>query len=216
MVNFVMEMLIHFPHKCGDVIMKFWYGKRVGTSKELRAYYNKKYKVDIGQYTYGGCFDSSFNQGGSVVIGRYCSIANDVHYFGANHPLNTVSTSAFFYNKTLSGQDVKDVFRNKLTIGNDVWIGHGTIITCGCKSIGTGSVIGAGSVVTHDVPQNVIVAGNPAKVIRCRHTKERFEQLYKTQWWNKEFEYLMHFYKHMDNIEVFCKEILQEKEKGND
>lgn len=216
MLNFVMEMLLHFPHKCGDAIMKFLYGKRMGTSKELRIYYRKKYKVDIGQYSYGGCFDSSFNQGGSVAIGRYCSIANNVHYFGANHPLNTVSTSAYFYNKTLSGQDVKDVSRNKLTIGNDVWIGYGTIITCGCKSIGTGSVIGAGSVVTHDIPENVIAAGNPAKVIRCRHTKEQFEQLYKTQWWDKEFEYIMQFYDHMDNIEVFCKKILQEKEKRHE
>lgn len=213
MENFVMEMLLHFPHKCGDMIIKILYGSKQGTSKELRIYYKKKYKVDAGQYTYGGCFDSSFNQGGSVAIGRYCSIANNVHYFGANHPLDTVSTSAWFYNKALSKHNVKDVCRNKLTIGNDVWIGYGTIITCGCRNIGTGSVIGAGSVVTHDVPENVIVAGNPARVIRQRHPKELFEQLCKTQWWDKEFEYLMQFYNYIDNIEAFCNEMLQEKEK---
>ena len=55
-----------------------------------------------------------------------------------------------------------------LEIMEDVWIGARAIILPGCKRIGAHSIIGAGSVVTHDVPDYAIVGGNPAKVIRIR------------------------------------------------
>lgn len=55
-----------------------------------------------------------------------------------------------------------------LEIGYDVWIGARAIILPGCKRIGAHSIIGAGAVVTHDVPDYAIVGGNPAKIIRMR------------------------------------------------
>lgn len=55
-----------------------------------------------------------------------------------------------------------------LEICEDVWIGARAIVLPGCKRIGAHSIIGAGSVVTHDVPDYAIVGGNPAKVIRKR------------------------------------------------
>ena len=55
-----------------------------------------------------------------------------------------------------------------LDVCEDVWIGARAIILPGCKRIGAHSIIGAGSVVTHDVPDYAIVGGNPAKVIRMR------------------------------------------------
>ena len=55
-----------------------------------------------------------------------------------------------------------------LEIGEDVWIGSRVIVLPGCKKIGAHSIIGAGSVVTHDVPDYAIVGGNPAKIIRMR------------------------------------------------
>ena len=51
-----------------------------------------------------------------------------------------------------------------ITIGDDVWIGGGAIV-CPGVSIGNNAVIGAGSVVTKDIPANVVAAGNPARVI---------------------------------------------------
>jgi maltose O-acetyltransferase len=57
--------------------------------------------------------------------------------------------------------------KKKISIGNDVWIGANVTILPGVK-INTGAVIGAGSVVTKEVPSNAIVVGNPAKIIKYR------------------------------------------------
>jgi maltose O-acetyltransferase len=54
-----------------------------------------------------------------------------------------------------------------VTIGDDVWIGTRAIVLPGV-TIGTGAIVGAGAVVTKDVPENAIVAGNPARVMKLR------------------------------------------------
>jgi maltose O-acetyltransferase len=59
--------------------------------------------------------------------------------------------------------------KTELAIANDVWIGARVIVLPGCKKIGSGVIIGAGSVVTKDIPDYSIVGGNPAKVIRFRN-----------------------------------------------
>ena len=61
--------------------------------------------------------------------------------------------------------------KTSLHIGSDVWIGARALILPGCSSIGTGAIIGAGSVVTHDVPDYAIVGGNPARVIKYRNSE---------------------------------------------
>lgn len=80
-------------------------------------------------------------------------MGEDVLFQGNNHDLDT-----------LKPNDNKD----PLEIGERVWIGARVIILGGCKKIGDGAIIGAGSVVTKDVPAGAIVGGNPAKVIRMR------------------------------------------------
>ena len=149
---------------------------------------------------------TGFNNGGEVIIGRYCSIANDVHYFGANHPITRVSTSAYFYNKRM-GLDVEDVPRSKLVIGNDVWIGYGVLITMNCKMIGNGAIVGAGAVVTHDVPPYAVVAGNPARIIKYRFSVENIEKLEKSKWWTLSPEQIMKGYYCFDDVDAFCAEI---------
>ena len=61
------------------------------------------------------------------------------------------------------------VISEPLIIDDDVWIGTRVIIFSKVKRIGKGSIIGAGSIVTRDVPDFAIVGGNPAKVIRFRN-----------------------------------------------
>ncbi len=167
----------------------------------------KKNNVVIGMHTYGGCFADSFNIGGSVIIGRYCSFASDVHYFGANHPAAYASMSPYFYRKEW-GYDVVDVKRAKLLVGNDVWVGYGTLITSSCASIGNGALIAAGSVVTKDVPSYAIVMGVPAEVKGYRFPVEIRNKLDESRWWEKEPEELMQFYELISDPEKWANEII--------
>lgn len=119
-------------------------------------------------------------------IGSFCSIANNVIIGGAMHPIDWVSTSPVFY----EGRDsVKIKFyehkkeKGKTTfIGHDVWIGQYSLIKQGV-SIGTGAVIGMGSIVTKDVPPYTVVAGCPAKIIRDRFDKKIKDSLLESNWW---------------------------------
>lgn len=203
-------MILEFLHKhrkIGDKLVNkyvdLFEGDGEKTSRTLRKYCKLR-KVDIGLYTYGSCFNSEFNTGGAVTIGRYCSIAGNVRYFGANHPIQNISTSAYWYNKSF-GQNVEDVERNHLYVGNDVWIGYGVIITAGCHSIGNGAVIGAGSVVTKDVAPYTIVAGNPAKMIRRRFSDDTIQKIEASEWWMSSPDNLYLFYKYMNEPERFLK-----------
>lgn len=58
--------------------------------------------------------------------------------------------------------------KTELYIASDVWIGANAMVLPGCKRIGQGVIIGAGSVVTKDVPDYAIVGGNPASIIKMR------------------------------------------------
>lgn len=66
------------------------------------------------------------------------------------------------------GSEPEEETDTPLEICGDVWIGARVIILPGCKRIGAHSIIGAGAVVTHDVPDYAIVGGNPAQVLRMR------------------------------------------------
>ena len=120
-------------------------------------------------------------------IGKYCSISHNVKIGMGPHPLNFVSTSPFLYLKrnNIVEKDLFDEYREKgyTTIEHDVLIGANSIILAGVK-IGTGAVVGAGSIVTKDVKPYHIVAGNPAKVIGKRFDDKTIEQLLLSQWWD--------------------------------
>jgi acetyltransferase-like isoleucine patch superfamily enzyme len=77
-----------------------------------------------------------------------------------------------------------DVERGACVIEDDVWIGANVIILPGCRMIGTGAVIGAGAVVTKDVPQFAIVAGNPAKQIGERLSGDERTRLLAAMPWD--------------------------------
>lgn len=160
-------------------------------SDYLRLLYSKRYRIDVGHYTYG-CFSPVLNFGGGrVTIGRYCSIASGVRFLGANHPIDKFSTSAIFYNKSL-GYNAHDIQRHNLIIEDDVWIGLNVSITCGCKRIGRGAIIGCGSVVTKDIEPYTIVGGVPAKIIRRRFDEDEISKLEASKWWKKKPEQLVH------------------------
>ena len=159
-------------------------------------------KVKLGKYSYMGndCFM------GNVEIGAFCSIADRVCIGGAGHPIERVSSSPVFHegNNVLGMNFQSFSYRHteKTTIENDVWIGIGTIIKSGV-TIHNGAVVGAGSVVTHDVPAYEIWAGNPAKKIRDRFDKETAEKIEKTEWWIRSDEEIKELSKQFDDVTAF-------------
>ncbi len=123
-------------------------------------------------------------------IGKFCSIAAMTRINPGNHPMHRVSQSHFTYRAGayFSGEtDEAEFFawrrRHRVMIGHDVWVGHGAIILPG-RSIGDGAVIAAGAVVTKDVPAYVIVAGNPARLIRQRFPAEIAARIQALAWWD--------------------------------
>jgi len=70
-----------------------------------------------------------------------------------------------------------------LKIGNDVWLGTGSIVNRGV-TIGDGALIGANAVVTNDIPPYAIAIGSPARVIKYRFTDEIISALQKLKWWD--------------------------------
>ena len=70
-----------------------------------------------------------------------------------------------------------------LIIEDDVWIGHGVIITPGCKLIGRGAVVGAGSIVTKDVDRYSVVVGNPGEKLRDRFPRDLSDAIEASHWW---------------------------------
>ena len=87
-----------------------------------------------------------------VTIGDYTLFGPAVQIYTATHPMNAERRR-------------QQEFAKPIEIGSDVWVGGGAII-CPGVNIGSKSVIGAGSVVTNNIPAGVVAAGNPCRVIR--------------------------------------------------
>ena len=149
----------------------------------------RRFNARIGKYTYGNPKIVTTHDG-QVIIGKYCSIADDVLIVGDNHSFRRVANFPLpWWIENIKGvpfQPPKDFSFEKgvpIVIGNDVWIGAGAIILPKVR-IGNGAIIGAGAVVTHDVPPYAIVTGVPARILRFQFSRDQIEQLESIAWWN--------------------------------
>lgn len=118
-----------------------------------------------------------------VSIGKYCSLAPDVILWEPLHDMERLSSYYVFANLFGEGWDRDVISKGPIRIGNDVWIGARAIVVSGV-SVGDGAVIGAGSVVTKDVPPYAIVAGVPGRVLKYRFSEPVRGRLVELQWWN--------------------------------
>lgn len=110
------------------------------------------YNIEVGDNFYSN-HNLVILDVGKVTIGDNVMFGPNVGIYTAGHPIHPDSrNSGYEY-----GIDI--------TIGNNVWIGGSSVVNPGVK-IGNNVVVGSGSVVTKDIPDNVIVAGNPARIIR--------------------------------------------------
>lgn len=153
-------------------------------SNTLRSIFKKYYGVSVGLYTGGGSFRVG-NFSPKTTIGRFCSIAETVRRYNADHPPHFISTHAVFFNAAFGRVETDRVERREIVIGNDVWIGHNAVILSTVSRIGNGAIIGAGTVVYQDVPDYAIVLGNPGRVVRYRFEKDMIERIEKLAWWEK-------------------------------
>jgi virginiamycin A acetyltransferase len=110
-------------------------------------------------------------------IGSYCSIAPGVLIGMGEHDINKISTSSIFYDNPY-----EELTKDDCIIEHDVWIGVNAIILRGV-TIGTGAVIGAGTIVTKDVPEFAVVVGVPAKVIKYRFDELKRKRILESKWW---------------------------------
>lgn len=110
----------------------------------------------------------------SITIGNRVLIGHNSNIFDSDtHPMEASERHRHFVEITTEGWKSPFGLREEpVNIADDVWIGCNAVILKGV-SIGRGSVVGAGSVVTHDVPPWVVVAGNPARVVRELPADER-------------------------------------------
>ena len=130
------------------------------------AFVNPPFYCDYGSHIeVGKNFFANYNctiiDVAKVKIGDNCQMAPNVSIYTAGHPLHPVSRNSMYE------------YGISVTIGDNVWIGGNTVIMPGVH-IGSNTVIGAGSVVTKDIPDWVVAVGNPCRVIRQRK--------YKTGW----------------------------------
>lgn len=151
---------------------------------------NLKYaNYSIGRFTYGEPLVLGWDEGATLTIGSFCSIATDATILlGGNHRGDWVTTFPF----NILFDDFRHILghpatRGDVIIGNDVWIGMGALILSGI-SIGDGAIIAARSVVTKNVEPYTVVGGNPARKIKARFADETIEKLLGIKWWEWDIE----------------------------
>jgi virginiamycin A acetyltransferase len=168
--------------------------------------------IEVGDFTYYDDFENVENfeknvryhfdfTGDKLKIGKFCMIASDVTFImnGANHLTEGISSYPFAvfggdWANAMEGKTYPN--RGNIIIGNDVWLGYKSVVMSGVK-IGDGAIIGAYSVVTKDVPPYAIVGGNPAKIIRKRHSDSDIERLLKLAWWDWDFDKISRNVQHL-------------------
>ncbi|WP_248922233.1 CatB-related O-acetyltransferase [Olsenella intestinalis] len=137
--------------------------------------------AEVGAHTYGVLKVYASNNTHKLSIGSYCSIGPGVA-FVLNNEHQTDSASTFPFKVKLLGQSFPESgSKGGITVGDDVWFGYGATVLDGV-SIGQGAVIGAGALVTKDVPPYAIVVGLPAEIIRYRYDEPVVKLMEQVDW----------------------------------
>mgnify|MGYP006274356201 CR=1 FL=1 len=142
--------------------------------------------TEFGDYSYCGPLCIFQN----ARVQRFSNIAAAVRVGPTMHPIDRPTQHHFTYRRRMYGfaeEDDDSFFRwreaQRTVVGHDTWIGHGAIIMPKV-TVGTGAVIGAGAVVTRDIPPYAVAVGVPAKVVRRRFSEDQAEALERIGWWN--------------------------------
>ena len=152
-------------------IVKELLGKSEGAFINPPFYCDYGFHIEVGKNFFAN-YNCTIIDVAKVKIGDNCQFAPNVSIYTAGHPIHPESRNTMYE------------YGIEVTIGDNVWIGGNTVIVPGVH-IGSNTVIGAGSVVTKDIPDWVVAAGNPCKVIR-KITEENRKFYYKDREFDEE------------------------------
>lgn len=147
-----------------EKIVKELLGKSEGAFINPPFYCDYGFNIEVGKNFYAN-YNCTILDVGKVTIGDNCMFAPNVAIYTAGHPIHPDSRNSMYE------------YGIPVSIGDNCWLGGNTIVCPGVK-IGNNVVIGAGSVVTKDIPDWSIAAGNPCRVI-CTITEEDRKYYYK-------------------------------------
>lgn len=156
--SFVGDAVVLFQGEDGDDIS---IGEKSSINQGCIVETGQGGRVTIGKGTHiqPGCQLSAYK--GSLTIGDGVQVAPSCAFYPYNHGFDTGTPI------------IKQPLTSKggIVIEDDVWLSYGVVVLDGV-TIGRGAIIGAGSVVTRDIPANAIAAGSPAKVVKMREAAE--------------------------------------------
>jgi maltose O-acetyltransferase len=138
----------------GDMQILYDLVGRIGDGVKIEAPFYCDYgtNIEIGDRTFVN-FNCTILDCNTVRIGSHCQLATSVQILTATHVVEPEPRRA------------GDEYALPIVIEDNVWLGGGAIVLPGV-TVGENSIVGAGAVVTKDVPPNVVAAGNPARVLR--------------------------------------------------
>ncbi|QPV63320.1 acetyltransferase [Halosimplex litoreum] len=176
------EPTIHDPVSITESELGAWTEVRSGSRLTESAIGDYTYLMERAQLDY-------------ATVGKFGNVASEARLGPTNHPIDRPTAHHFTYRAAMYelGEDDESIFEwradQPVTLGHDVWIGHGAIVLPGVE-IGNGAVVGAGAVVAHDVEPYSVVAGVPAEPIRRRFPEEVAARIEATEWWDWDHETL--------------------------
>lgn len=211
----------NLKHRLTSEHLKIQHGAKATRRSKFEGYNklspNSFFDGELGYASYIG--ENSIVSG---KVGRYCSIAGNVHFIGNTHPVTGfVSSSPCFYSLLKqSGFTYVDEQRFdeapkvenedcSFVVGNDVYIGYGATILGPCV-IGDGAVIAANATVTGDVAPYTIVGGTPAREIKKRFSEEDIAFLMDFKWWEKDAEWLRKYANAFGSVDEFKNSITKD------
>lgn len=174
--------------------------------KNLHVIESDDSRIAVGRCTYGAPRFLLWDSTERIEIGSFCSIADDVTIFGGGEHVSTWVTTfplRIGFGSAMAYKDGHPATKGPTRIGNGVWIGYRSIILSGV-TVADGAIVGAGSVVTANVPAYTISAGNPARMIRTRFSERQIEAQLSIRWrdWPLESIY--------DAVPLLCSEAVDD------
>lgn len=186
-------------------LWKGWRGKPVEPRfKRPQSRFRERYPLyQIGLGSYGMPVVHDWNEGSTLQIGSYCSIASNVQIFlGGLHRTDWVSSYPFpAYLPEAAHIEGFGGTRGNVVIGSDVWLCSNCTILSGV-SVGHGAVVASSAVVTRDVAPYSVVAGNPARHVRWRFDEETRTALLESAWWEWPEEEIRHIVDKLCNNDI--------------